>query len=180
MKHPFLKRSICLLLAVLSVLAMPAYALEGVAQAEEAQSDGQKTVQSDPFDPSGEATENETPNVPEVEVPTVFVNEDGSYRAPEDIAVYVMRHMQETSLSNPSQADERYTGVVAFYDYAEGNEKTRLEHPYFFYYEKGELQDKDPAFYLAKGYLDLTEAPVADSSINPAAGEEEDRLVYVA
>ena len=180
MKHPFLKRSICLLLAVLSVLAMPAYALEGVAQAEEAQSDGQKTVQSDPFDPSGEATENETPNVPEVEVPTVFVNEDGSYRAPEDIAVYVMRHMQETSLSNPSQADERYTGVVAFYDYAEGNEKTRLEHPYFFYYEKGELQDEDPAFYLAKGYLDLTEAPVADSSINPAAGEEEDRLVYVA
>ena len=180
MKHPFLKRSICLLLAVLSVLAMPAYALEGVAQAEEAQSDGQKTVQSDPFDPSGEATEKETPNVPEVEVPTVFVNEDGSYRAPEDIAVYVMRHMQETSLSNPSQADERYTGVVAFYDYAEGNEKTRLEHPYFFYYEKGELQDKDPAFYLAKGYLDLTEAPVADSSINPAAGEEEDRLVYVA
>ena len=180
MKHPFLKRSICLLLAVLSVLAMPAYALEGVAQAEEAQSDGQKTVQSDPFDPSGEATEKETPNVPEVEVPTVFVNEDGSYRAPEDIAVYVMRHMQETSLSNPSQADERYTGVVAFYDYAEGNEKTRLEHPYFFYYEKGELQDEDPAFYLAKGYLDLTEAPVADSSINPAAGEEEDRLVYVA
>lgn len=180
MKHPFLKRSICLLLAVLSVLAMPAYALEGVAQAEGAQSDGQETVRSDPFDPSGEATEKETPNVPEVEVPTVFVNEDGSYRAPEDIAVYVMRHMQETSLSNPSQADERYTGVVAFYDYAEGNEKTRLEHPYFFYYEKGELQDEDPAFYLAKGYLDLTEAPVADSSINPAAGEEEDRLVYVA
>ena len=137
MKYPFLKRSICLLLAVLSVLAMPAYALEGVAQAEEAQTDGQETVQSDPFDLSGETTEEGTPKVSGVEVPTVFVNEDGSYRAPEDIAVYVMRHMQEASLSNPSQADERYTGDVAFYDYAESNEETRLEHPYFFYYEKG-------------------------------------------
>ena len=184
MKHPFLKRSICLLLAVLSVLAMPAAALEGVSDAEEAQTAGsQEAAASDPFDlpeETEETQETEDENLPAVEVPTVFVDEQGSYLAPEELAVYVMRHMQETSLSNPSQAEERYTGVVAFYDYSVTSEKDRLEHPYFFYYEKGELQDEQPEFVTAKGYLDLTEAPVADSSVNSSLRPEEDKLVYVA
>lgn len=197
MKHPILTRSVSLLLAMLLVLSIPAaYAAEVDAAA-----DGDSTSQaSEPlsFEDGTESTDENVENVsnqmpisdqengisqisdgpddtesasPENE-PAVYVNKDGSYAAPEKLAVRVTRHLGDTAQSKSAKVEEDYTGVVAFYDYNETNEKTRLESPYFFYYKNGKLQDEDLVFYQAEGYLNLTDAPESELS------SDEYQLVY--
>lgn len=191
MNHSILKRSVSLLLAVLCVLAIPASALDEISQLEALQAEAAaETDGGDPYgvtedeavESDGEVTAAETvfSGTKEVALPDTFVDENGDYLPPERLYVYIMRRMQEDTLSDPKSAEEKYTGVVVFYDYALSDGKARLERPYVFYYEKGVLQEDVPAYYTAKGYLDLTEAPVRESSINTAVQTGEDRPVYVA
>lgn len=117
----------------------------------------------------GQQPADQQPSVP------VYFDGEGSYLAPEKLTVYILARADGQE-ADGSSAQEDYTGVVAFYDYNMQDEQKMLEHPYFFYYEKGELQ-KDMLFASTDRYLSLSGAPTQEAGLTP---EDEARTVYTA
>lgn len=71
-----------------------------------------------------------------------------------------------------------YTGIVAFYNYKETNQEKMLKQPYFFYYEKGKLQDEKELFLSEDRYLSMSQAPQLEAALS--ADDDTEQLVYVA
>lgn len=107
----------------------------------------------------------------------VYVDEDGNYLAPEELIVYITAYA-DGQAADGSEAEEAYTGVVAFYDYNEEDEEKMLEHPYFFYYEKGVLQSEETCYPNTDCYLNLTQAPTVVSAL--AADDDTTTTAYQA
>ena len=128
-------------------------------------------------EPSEQATE---------ERKSPYLDEQGHYLAPEKLVVCTTMGMDDVLAEGEQepapaieQVNDQYTGVVAFYDYQaeaeQEDESLRFVTPWFFYYEKGVLQQELPAFVTVKGYLDLRTPAVAESALFPQsedAGDE--------
>lgn len=198
MKHPLFTRSVSLLLAVLMVLSLPAAAIEVSGSQEPVSSaadDGQaETTPLSPFDSSQDTVlpANEAQSVdqeePVVQAPQqaepsdppvnpVYLNADGSYLAPEKLVVYITAYADPEKTADSKHAIEEYTGIVAFYDYNEQDQEKMLEHPYFFYYDKGVLQSEEPLFFSSDRYLSLASAPTQEAGLTQ---EDEVQTVYLA
>lgn len=127
-----------------SEAAQPETVQPETAQPESVQPE---TVQPESVQPETEQPEEKAP---------VYVDEDGSYLAPEEITVFINSYLDEGKEADSSEAVKDYTGIVAFYDYNQTDREKRLDEPYFFYYKEGKLQDEDPVFASADRFLALT------------------------
>lgn len=106
--------------------------------------------------------------------PTVYVDQDGHYLAPEELVVYLVAYADgETADATEPVTD--YTGIVAFYDYNIQDEEERLEKPYYFYYQDGKLQKVDECYQMADTILSLPQAPELLATLTD---EEEVQLSY--
>lgn len=183
MKHLWLKRAVCLLLAGQCALSIPASTMIEAAAIEEynAVAAEEDVFGFDGMSPVEEATESSTDQEDtstDKEIVISYVDIEGNYNAPEELTVYITSRAEEGKVETPA-AESKYTGVVAFYDY---NEDRARENPYFFYYEEGELRQEELQFAAAQSYLDLVNPPVSESVITgvaPAADEAEEK-VYAA
>lgn len=113
------------------------------------------------------------PETPAAEETPVYLDQEGSYLAPEQLVLTLISFADGESANNRTL--EQYTGIVAFYDYNERDTEKMLEHPYFFYYEKGVLQDEEERFSRADRYMSLASAPTKTTD-----GEGAEQLVYLA
>lgn len=182
MKHSWLKRAVCLLLAAQCAISIPASTMIEAAAIE---ADNAAAAEGDAFSTDGVIVEEAAAEdsaaqdtASEEETVISYVDIDGNYNAPEELTVYITRLAEEGKVQDPT-ADSKYTGVVAFYDY---NEDRVREEPFFFYYEKGKLQSDELRFAAAKSYLDLVNPPVSESvmtGVAPSADEVEEK-VYAA
>ncbi len=176
MKHSWLKRALCLLLAAQCVLSIPASTLLEAA-AVEAYNAGE--AEADVFSTEGVAEADDTETVEAVseeEEPVVsYVDIEGNYNAPEELTVYITSLLGKGKVEQLS-AESKYTGVAAFYDY--NNDRAR-ENPYFFYYKEGKLQKDEAVCLTAQGYLDLVNPPVSASVVDPGANNGDEK-VYAA
>lgn len=115
------------------------------------------------------------PETPAVEETPVYLDKEGNYLAPEELVLTLISFADGESANNRKM--EQYTGIVAFYDYNERDVDKMLEHPYFFYYEKGVLQDEEERFSRADRYMSLASAPTKTAETD---GEGAEQLVYLA
>lgn len=179
MKHSWLKRAVCLLLAGQCALSIPASTMiEAVAIEEYNSVSAEGDVFS--FDGAAVAEDADAQEDTSTDKETVisYVDIEGNYNAPETLTVYITCRAEEGKVETPV-AESEYTGVVAFYDY---HEDVARETPFFFYYEEGKLQSDELRFAAVKSYLDLVNPPVSESVITgvaPAADQEEEK-VYAA
>ncbi len=137
MKHPILTRSVSLLLALVMLLAFPAAALE------------QADVSGEAPGTAAEASEQTAGQDQEAEP---YLDEDGNFNAPKKLTVYYTARLDGSETADMMPVST-YTGVAAFFDYAQDEE---LETPYFFYYENGRLQDDEACTVQSSAYLKLT------------------------
>ncbi|MCC8182436.1 MAG: hypothetical protein LIO45_05620 [Clostridiales bacterium] len=185
MKHPIFIRSVSLLLALVMLMAYPASAAEISAQADEVASTSDS---SNPFDDSGiqEASDGASDDAASGDdtgeasadsgEETVYINSDGNYNAPEKLVVCVTSYLTEGKNANVNTS---YTGIVAFYDYNETDEEKMLNTPYYFYYEKGELQNDEELYISSDRFLNLTSTPTTAAAAS-ISDVDEDAAVYSA
>ncbi|MGM9537848.1 MAG: hypothetical protein ACI3VN_05905 [Candidatus Onthomonas sp.] len=192
MKHPFFTRSVSLLLAMLMVLSLPAAAVDAVNSAPDSQTaataqdpfdDQQDTALPEAGDPSistqmesGAQTDAEVSQQPDAVNP-VYFDSEGNYLAPKKLVVYITAYADPEQTADGRIAEEKYTGIVAFYDYNEEDPEKMLETPHFFYYKEGILQDEEPLFSTTDRYLSLADTPTEQASL---ADGEETQPVYTA
>ena len=138
MKHSWLKRAVCLLLAGQCALSIPASTMIEAAAIEE---NNVFMAEGDVFSFDGAVAAEETAVDSAAQEDTSadkervisYVDIEGNYNAPETLTVYITRRAEEGKVETPV-AESEYTGVVAFYDY---NGDLTRETPFFFYYEEG-------------------------------------------
>ncbi|MBQ3090313.1 MAG: hypothetical protein IJD21_07145 [Oscillospiraceae bacterium] len=185
MNYSWFKRVTCFLLALLCVLSIPAGTMIQAAAIEEM---NEQELEGDPFALEETALEEEAdlPDAGEseliqqplqeepetegsgevpaaVEEETSWLDIDGNFIAPETLTVYVLSTLADGKIEQP-EFDDKYTGMVAFYDY-EGD--MAREVPFFFYYEEGVLKSEEEGFVFAKGYLDLVNPAVSSDVLIP-------------
>lgn len=155
-------------------------AQEGAESANETESPAQEPESPKETEPQpgtevpDEAEDQPGTETPAVEEPRVYLDEKGDYLAPERLVLTLVSYADGESANR--QKMEQYTGVVAFYDYNERDTEKMLEEPYFFYYEKGELQEEEERFVRTDRYLSLASAPTETVAVEG----EEAQLVYLA